>query len=208
MKFSDASCRKCRREGVKLFLKGEKCLSPKCPLLRRTYAPGIFGQVPKKISEYAEQLREKQKAKRIYALSESQFKNYVKKASKSKKNTKELLLRYLETRLDNVVSKLGLAASLRQARQLISHGHFLINGKKVNIPSYQVKEKDIIKINTQAKKMAIFKDRKKSLKDVNVPSWLKLLNEEKLEGKVLHLPKREEIKTDINEVMILEFYSR
>ena len=203
----DSACKLCRREGKKLFLKGEKCLSPRCPFVRRSYAPGQHGQYHKKLSDYGKQLREKQRAKRTYGLREVQFKNYYKKASRKSGDTGELLLSFLEGRLDNVVYRLGLAGSRAQARQLILHGHFSINKKKVNIPSYLVKPKDDIEIAKKSQGLSIFKDIKKVLKDVTVPAWLKL-TQEKMAGQVLHLPKKEEIETDIDPAQIIEFYSR
>jgi small subunit ribosomal protein S4 len=197
-------CRLCRREGEKLFLKGEKCLSPRCPFVRRSYAPGQHGQYHKKLSDYGKQLREKQKAKRIYGLRETQFKNYYKKASQQSGDTSELLLSFLERRLDNVVYRLGLANSRKEARQLLSHGHFLVNQKRVNNPSYLTKAKDKI---TVADKSLIKKSLKRNLKNIVIPPWLKL-DEDKLEGEVLHLPKKEEIETNIDPAYIIEFYSR
>lgn len=203
----DEQCKLCRREGKKLFLKGEKCFSPKCPLVRRSYAPGQHGQRPKKLSDYGKQLREKQKGKRIYELKETQFKNYYKKAAKASGDTGELLLSFLERRLDNVICRLGLTTSRKQARQLISHRHFLVNKKIVNIPSYLVKPKDKISINSTSFDLSIFEERKKELKGIIVPSWLKL-DKEKIEGEVLHLPSKDEIKSEIDTAYIIEFYSR
>jgi small subunit ribosomal protein S4 len=200
----DNLCKLCRREGEKLFLKGEKCLSPKCPLVRRKYPPGQHGQAHKKLSDYGRQLREKQKAKRIYGIRETQFKNYYKKATRTGGDTGELLLSFLERRLDNVVYRLGLANSKRKARQLISHGHFLVNKKKVNIPSYLTKAKDKISL---AEKSLVEKSLKKDLKNIVIPSWLKL-DKDKLEGEVLHLPKKEEIESNIDPAQIIEFYSK
>lgn len=202
----DLKCSLCRREGKKLFLKGEKCLSPKCPLVRRSYPPGQHGQVPRKLSDYGKQLREKQKAKRIYGLSEAQFKNYYKKAASASGDTGELLLSFLERRLDNTIFRLGLATSRREARQLISHGHFLVNKKNVNIPSYLLKSKDEIEIADKSEDLQIFKERKKSLKDIVIPAWLKL--DKEMSGSLLHLPQKEEIETEIDPAQIIEFYSR
>ncbi|MCX6806923.1 MAG: 30S ribosomal protein S4 [Candidatus Berkelbacteria bacterium] len=203
----DNVCRKCRREGKKLFLKGEKCLSAKCAFTRRSYAPGQHGARPKKLTDYAVQLREKQKARRTYDINETQFKNYYKKAAKTKGDTGELLLSSLERRLDNVIYRLGLSDSRKQARQLVSHGHLKVNDKKVNIGSYLVKEKDKIEINKKSIALSIFKDRQAKLKDINIPSWLQL-DQQKMSGLVLHLPNKEEVETDIDSALIIEFYSK
>lgn len=203
----EAVCRKCRREGEKLFLKGEKCLSPSCPFLRRSYPPGVSGQKPSKISEYGRQLREKQKAKRIYGVSERQFKNYYEKASKRMGETSSIFLSFLERRLDNVIYRLGLASSRKAARQFISHGHFLVNRKKVNIPSYLVKKGDKIEIKESSAKLPIFLERKRELREITIPSWLKL-DREKMRGQVLYLPEREEIQIPIDESLIIEHYSK
>jgi len=194
----DNLCKLCRREGEKLFLKGEKCLSPKCPLVRRSYPPGQHGSRPKKLSDYGAQLREKQKAKRMYGVNETQFKNYYEKAARLSGDTANLFLSFLERRLDNTVYRLGLATSRSQARQLISHRHVTVNGRKVNIPSYLVKPKDIIKIDNFPSKLP---------KEMIIPSWLKL-DKDKKQGIVLQLPNKEEIETDIDLAQIIEFYSR
>ncbi len=194
-----AECRKCRREGEKLFLKGERCFSPKCSFTRRSYAPGIQGQSKfSKLSEYGKQLREKQKAKRIYRLRETQFANYFSKASKNKEATGEALIQLLEKRLDNVVYKLGFAASLNQARQFVSHGRILVNSKKVNIPSFSVKIKDTIE--------PIIKENFKLNKN-NMPAWLKI-DAKKLQGEILNNPTSEDFPKEINPELIVEFYSR
>lgn len=196
---NNAVCRKCRREGKKLFLKGEKCFSAKCPFTRRPYAPGSKGVVRGvKLSDYGCQLREKQKAKVIYGLKEQQFRNYYKKAAKIKEATGEKLLQFLERRLDNVVYHLGFASSHRQARQMVSHKKFLVNDKKNNIPSHQLKEKD--KIEPVDKKN--FK-----LNKSEIPIWLKL-DKKNLIGQLIKIPSREEIQTDLEEDLIVEFYSR
>lgn len=194
----DNVCKMCRREGEKLFLKGERCLSSKCALVRRSYAPGQHGSRQRRTSEYALQLREKQKAKRIYQVDEAQFKNYYKKAAKASGDTAELFLQFLERRLDNVVYRLGMASSRKHARQLVSHGHILVNGKRVNIPSYLVKPKD---------KIEVVEASYKPPKEIEVPSWLKLENSGK-SGVCLHLPLKEETDTNIDFAQIIEFYSR
>lgn len=200
-------CRKCRAVGEKLFLKGEKCLSSKCPFVRRSYRPGIHGQKISKPSEYALQLKEKQKLKWIYGINERQLKNYYQKASRQKGLTGQILLENLERRLDNVVFRLGLSSSRQEARKLITHGHFLLNGQKVTVPSIQVKIGDKVSIKEKSKKLAIFSELPKRLKEISIPSWLKL-DKENWEGEVLALPKREDMGINVNEQAIVEFYSR
>ncbi len=203
----DNVCKKCRREGVKLFLKGERCLTPKCSIVRRSYAPGEHGMRPIRLSDFGVQLREKQKVRKIYGISERQFRNYFKKADRKEGITGDILFQLLEMRLDNVVYRLGLASSRRQARILIDHGHFLINGKKVDIPSYQVREGDKIEIKKRSKESFLFKQLTKKLSKYNPPSWLKL-DSKKLKGEVLKIPERKEIDANIDESQIVEFYSR
>lgn len=194
------ACKKCRREGEKLMLKGERCFSPKCAVVKRPYAPGQHGQsFHGKISEYGKQLREKQKARRIYGIAESQFANCAEAADKLTGNTAQNLLQLLERRLDNVVFRLGFTDSRSHARQVVAHGLMKVNGHKVTIPSYSVSESDII---TPA-----HKEMFKEVKGENVPTWLEL-DAKKLEGKVKRIPTREEIDTTINESLIIEFYSR
>lgn len=195
----DPVCRKCRREGAKLFLKGSRCMGPKCSFTRRSYAPGAHGDVRfSKLSEYGKQLREKQKAKNIYSLRETQFHNYFKKASKNKEATGEVLLQLLEQRLDNVVYRLGFAPSRNSARQIVLHGKIMVNGKKVDIVSSQVKAKDIIEPAPKTKL---------NLLKTEIPTWLEL-DKKNSRGKVVKLPSREELSSDINEELIVEFYSR
>jgi len=192
-------CRKCRREGEKLFLKGDRCMSAKCSFVKRSYIPGQHGTARVgKLSDFGVQLREKQKTKAIYGIRETQFSNYYKKASKTKQATGEKLLQSLEARLDNIVYRLGFAASRRQARQMVSHKMFLVNEKRVNIPSYQLKEKDKIE--------PIKKEGYKLFK-TEIPTWLKL-EKGKLVGELAKIPSRGEIETNINEGLIVEFYSR
>ncbi len=204
-RYTDASCRLCRREGQKLFLKGERCYSGKCALDKRPYAPGQHGQSRKKSSEYGLQLREKQKAKRYYGLLETQFKNYFEKAARKPGITGENLLVMLETRLDNAVFRLGMGASRKEARQLITHGHFTVNGKKVDIPSYAVKPGDIIKVKEKSTSSPKFKEMREM--SITVPSWL-TVDIDKLEGKIISLPRREEIDAPIKEQLIVELYSK
>jgi small subunit ribosomal protein S4 len=205
-RYTGPSCRQCRREGQKLFLKGERCYSTKCAVDKRAYAPGQHGQSRRaKITEYGLQLREKQKAKRFYGLLEAQFRNYFDKASKKKGLTGENLLIMLETRLDNVVFRMGFASSRKEARQLVTHNHFTVNGKKINIPSYQVSAGDVIKVREKSASSPKFKE----IRDMSIstPSWISV-DTDKLEGKVLAMPLREEIDTPVAEHLIVELYSK
>jgi len=205
-RYTGPSCRQCRREGQKLFLKGERCYSPKCSVDKRTYAPGQHGQGRKgKLSEYGLQLREKQKAKRFYGLLETQFRNYFDKAVKKKGVTGENLLILLETRLDNVVFRMGFASSRKEARQLVTHNHFTVNGKKQSIPSFEVKAGDVIKVKEKSTASPKFKEIRDMA--INTPSWI-TVDTDKLEGKVLAMPRRDEIDTPIAEHLIVELYSK
>ena len=204
-RYTDASCRLCRREGQKMFLKGDRCYSPKCALERRNYAPGQHGQLRKKQSEYAGQLREKQKTKRFYGLSEKQFRNLFDKAAHAQGMAGENLLIFLETRMDNVVFRLGFASSRKEARQLVTHGHFTINGKKADIPSMLVKAGDTIGIKEKSQKSIKFKEVRDM--DITTPAWLSV-DTNKLEGKVLSIPTRDQIDTPVSEHLIVELYSK
>ena len=204
-RYTDANCKLCRREGQKLFLKGERCYSTKCAIERRNYAPGQHGQARKKQSEYGLQLREKQKAKRFYGVPETQFRNTFEKAENKKGQTGENLMIALETRLDNVVFRLGFAASRKEARELVTHGHFTVNGKKANIPSMEVKAGDVIKVKEKSQSSPKFKEIKEM--SITVPSWM-TVDVEKLEGKVVAMPRREDIDTPIAEHLIVELYSK
>ena len=204
-RYTDANCRLCRREGQKLFLKGDRCYSSKCAIDRRGYAPGQHGQGRSKISDYGLQLREKQKAKRFYGLQETQFRNLFDKAARKTGITGENLLILLETRLDNVVFRLGFASSRKEARQLVNHGHFKVNGRKVNIPSYEVKAGDVITVKEKSTNSPKFKEVKEMT--ITVPSWL-TIDVEKLEGKILSVPTRAEIDTPVAEHLIVELYSK
>ena len=204
-RYTDANCKLCRREGQKLFLKGERCYSSKCAIERRNYAPGQHGQARKKQSEYGLQLREKQKAKRFYGVPETQFRNLFEKAAKKQGKTGENLMIFLETRLDNVVFRLGFAASRKEARQLVTHGHFTVNGKKADIPSMEVKAGDVIKVKERSVSSPKFKEIKEM--SITVPSWM-TVDVDKLEGKVVAMPRREDIDTPIAEHLIVEFYSK
>ena len=198
-------CKQCRREGTKLFLKGERCLTEKCAFERRSYPPGQHGRGRIKQSEYLLQLREKQKARRTYRLLEKQFRSYYEKAARKSGVTGENLLRILETRLDNVVYRLGFAASRDQARQLVRHGHFLVNGRRVNIPSYQVKTNDIVALRTGSSAEPAV--REATDLTASVAAWLQA-DHDGLTGKILKLPDRAEIDTAVQESLIVELYSK
>jgi small subunit ribosomal protein S4 len=202
---TDAKCKKCRREGMKLFLKGERCLTEKCGVERRAYPPGQHGRGRIKQSEYLLQLREKQKARRYYGVLEKQFANYYDKASRKQGITGENLLRMLETRLDNVVYRLGFAASRAQARQLVRHGHFHVKGRRVNIPSFHVRPNDLVNIRPNSSAEAVIRDATDLTS--SVASWL-LADHDNLTGKVLRLPERVEIDTPVQEQLIVELYSK
>ena len=204
-RYTGAVCRQCRREGQKLFLKGERCYSSKCALERRNYAPGQHGQARKKMSDYGIQFREKQKAKRFYGMQETQFRNLYEKAAKKAGKTGENLLILLETRMDNVVFRLGFASSRKEARQLVTHGHFTVNGKKADIPSMELKAGDVIRVKEKSQSSPRFKEIKEI--QILVPAWLST-DHEKLEGKVLALPTRDQIDTPIEEHLIVELYSK
>jgi small subunit ribosomal protein S4 len=204
-RYTDANCKLCRREGQKLFLKGERCYSTKCALEKRNYAPGQHGQARKKQSDYGNQLREKQKAKRFYGVQETQFRNMFDKAAKKSGKTGDNLLIMLETRLDNAVFRLGFAASRKEARQLVTHGHFTINGKKANIPSMEVKAGDVIAVKSRSQQSPKFKEIRDM--QITVPQWMDV-DVNKLEGKILALPTREQIDTPIAEHLIVELYSK
>jgi len=200
-----AKCRICRREGMKLFLKGERCLTEKCAIERRSYPPGEHGRGRIKQSEYLLQLREKQKARRYYGLLENQFRTYYEKANKQGGVTGETLLQMLETRLDNVVYRLGFAASRAQARQLVRHGHFFVNGRRVNIPSFQVKPDDVVTLKTGSTAEQIVRDATDLT--AAVAPWLQA-DHDGLTGKVLKQPERAEIDTPVQESLIVELYSK
>ena len=205
-RYTGASCRQCRREGMKLFLKGDRCYTDKCALDRRNYAPGQHGQGRKKVSNYGEQLREKQKVKRIYGVLETQFRNLYERAEKMSGKTGANLLSLLERRLDNVVYRMGLAASRKEARQLVTHAHFTLNGKKVDIPSLTVNVGDVISVKETSKSSAKFK----ALVENNTriaPNWLEN-NLDEMCAKVVSLPTREDIDLEIAEHLIIELYSK
>jgi small subunit ribosomal protein S4 len=207
-RYTGAVCRLCRREGTKLFLKGTKCTSDRCPIDKRNFPPGQHGKDRKaKIVGYGLQLHEKQKAKRMYFTLEGQFREYYEKASRSTGVTGELLIQQLERRLDNVAYRLGFAISRRQARQVVRHGHVAVNGRKVNIPSYQVNPGDEIAIRESAKKLVVVEQAAQFAAQNPVPVWLEA-NFENLSGRVLTLPKRKDVNLPINEQLIVELYSK
>jgi len=207
-RYRDAVCRLCRREGTKLFLKGAKCFTDKCPIEKRNFAPGQHGKDRKaKVVGYGLQLREKQKAKRMYFTQEGQFRNYFENAARSKGVTGELLLQQLERRLDNVVYRLGFAVARRQARQLVRHGHVTVNGRKVDIPSYQVGAGDEIAVREKSNKLAVIEGAKEFASHQAAPTWLEV-DRDANKGRVLALPKREDINLPINEQLIVELYSK
>ncbi|MGB2953615.1 MAG: 30S ribosomal protein S4 [Gaiellaceae bacterium] len=198
-------CKLCRREGLKLFLKGERCLTEKCAIERRSYPPGEHGRGRIKQSEYLLQLREKQKARRYYGLLEKQFRNYYEKATRGSGVTGENLLRILESRLDNVVYRLGFASSRAQARQLVRHGHFSVNGRRVNIPSYQVRPEEIVALRAGSTAEQVVRDATDLT--ASVPAWLQA-DHEGLTGTMLKQPEREEIDAPVQEQLIVELYSK
>ena len=207
-RYTGAVCRLCRREGQKLFLKGDRCYTDKCSLERRGYVPGMHGNARnKKLSEYGLQLREKQKAQRYYGVLESQFRDYFEMANKKAGMTGENLLSILETRLDNVVYRLGFASSRAEARQLVLHAHFTVNGRKVNIPSYLVKEGQVIAVKESSRQLGKIKAIIEANSARPVPKWLDL-NRETLEAKVVAAPAREDIDLPIEETLIVELYSK
>ncbi|TCL66487.1 SSU ribosomal protein S4P [Hydrogenispora ethanolica] len=206
-RYTEAACRLCRREGEKLYLKGDRCYSPKCSVGRRSYAPGQHGQDRKKVSEYGVQLREKQKLRRIYGILERQFAGYFTLAERKKGITGENLLQVLESRLDNVVYRLGLGASRKEARQLVRHGHFQVNGKKVNIPSFLVRPGDILTIKEGSLSSTKIKENLEDAGGRAIPEWLEL-DKTNFSGKVKALPTREQIDVPVREQLIVEYYSR
>lgn len=206
-RYTGPDCRLCRREGAKLFLKGDRCYSANCAMNKRAVAPGQHGAARKKVTEYATQLREKQKAKRIYGVSEKQFHMYYVEADRRKGVTGENMLSLLERRLDNVVYRLGFGVSRSQARQLVNHAHITVNGKKVNIPSYIVKAGDVVAVKENKVNNTFFKELKERKPNGVIPKWLEA-DMEKLSGKVIALPVREDIGMDIREQLIVELYSK
>lgn len=207
-RYRDSVCRLCRREGIKLFLKGNRCYTDKCAIERREYPPGHHGQQRRrKVSEFGLQLREKQKVKRIYGLLEKQFRSYFKKADQMKGITGENLLMFLERRLDNIVYRLGFCDSRNEARQLVRHGHFLVNGKKVSVPSYLVKKGDEIGVREKSRKLQRINESMEAVDRRGVPLWLEL-DKKTYVGRVKNYPSREELTMPMQEQLIVELYSR
>lgn len=205
-RYTGPVCRLCRREGTKLYLKGEKCFTEKCPVARRPFPPGQHGQGRKKLSEYGVQLREKQKVRRTYGVLEGQFSRYFSKASRKTGVTGITLLHLLERRLDNVIYRMGLASSRAEARQLVRHGHFTVNGRKVDIPSFSAKPGDVIQVRESSRAKGHFKEVREN-PGHGVPAWLEV-DLEQLKGTVLRLPNREEIDVPVQEHLVVELYSR
>jgi small subunit ribosomal protein S4 len=206
-RYTKTNCRLCRRENLKLFLKGERCYTEKCAYDRRNYPPGQHGQSRKKFSDYGTQLREKQKVKRIYGILENQFRNIFKAADRQKGITGETLLALLERRLDNIVYRLGFANSRDEARQLVRHNHFLVNQSKVNIPSYLVKPGDVIELREKSKKVVRVLEALEGVARRGVPQWLEL-DKDQMKGSMKGLPAREDITLPIQEKLIVELYSK
>lgn len=206
-RYTESVCRLCRREGLKLYLKGDRCYTPKCAVERRAYAPGQHGQGRKKVSEYGLQLREKQKARRMYGILEGQFRRYFEKAERQKGITGENLLRLLERRLDNVIYRLGFGASRNESRQLVRHGHFTVNGRKVNIPSYMIRVGDVIAVRDKSKESPRVKELLERAGDRTPPAWLEL-EADQARARVVDLPTREQIDAPVREHLIVELYSR
>ncbi len=206
-RYTKSVCRLCRRENLKLFLKGERCYTEKCAVDRRNYAPGQHGQSRKKLSDYGTQLREKQKVRRIYGLLENQFRNTFKTSDRQKGITGENLLAFLERRLDNIIYRLGFANSRNEARQLVRHSHFRVNQTKVNIPSYLVKPGDVIELRERSKKVVHILEALEGVARRGVPQWLEL-DKDQMRGQVKSLPSREDITIPIQEKLIVELYSK
>jgi len=206
-RYTDAVCRLCRREGMKLFLKGERCLSDKCAISKRNYAPGQHGQRRTKLSEYGLQLREKQKVKRTYGVLESQFRRYFQKAASSKEVTGSELLVLLERRLDNVVYLMGFADSRAQARQLVYHGHIRVNGRRVDIPSFLIKQGDIVEPREKSRELDMVRNAIERLSQKQIPVWIHV-DSENMRGVVQALPKRHDLTMPFHEQLIVELYSK
>ncbi|MFU2209198.1 30S ribosomal protein S4 [Solidesulfovibrio sp. C21] len=206
-RYTEAKCRICRREGAKLFLKGDRCYTDKCAYERRPYAPGQHGRIRKKVSDYAVMLREKQKTRRMYGILEGQFRAYFQRADMKKGVTGENLLCFLERRMDNVIYRLGFATSRNQARQFVRHGIFTVNGRRVTIPSLQVKVGDVIEVRERNRQSPIILEAQQVIARRGCPAWLEV-DGEKLKGKVNALPTREDVQFPINEQLIVELYSK
>jgi small subunit ribosomal protein S4 len=206
-RYTGAVCRLCRREGLKLFLKGERCYTDKCAIERRNYPPGEHGQARPKFSEYSVQLREKQKLRRMYGVLEGQFRRYFSMADRAKGVTGETLLQLLERRLDNTVYRIGFATSRAEARQLVRHGHFRVNGRKVNVPSYLVRAGDTVSVRDRSQKVARIQESLELAQRRGVPDWLEI-TPEAFAGRVKSLPARSDLTMPINEKLVVELYSK
>ena len=206
-RYTDSKCRQCRREGGKLFLKGEKCFTEKCPVDKRAYAPGQHGQQKSRLSDYGKQLREKQKLRRIYGVLERQFKNYYQEAARHKGSTGEDLLKMLESRLDNVVYRMGFGISRSEARQLVRHNSVLVNGKRVNIPSYQVRPNDLIEIATSSREQLRIKASLEAAGQRGIPEWLDV-DVKAMKGTFKSVPERNDLPSEINESLVVALYSK
>lgn len=206
-RYTGALCRLCRREGEKLFLKGSRCYTDKCAVEKRKYAPGQHGQSRGKLSDYGIQLREKQKVRRIYGVMEDQFRIYFKKASRMKGVTGEVLLQLLERRLDNVVYRMGFSTNRREARQLVKHGHFLVNGRTVDIPSYLLRPGDVVEVREASRQLHTISDSLSMAEHKGFPEWIEL-DMQNMKGKFVRIPSREEIQLPVHEQLIVELYSK
>jgi len=206
-RYIGAVCRICRREGEKLFIKGDRCYTEKCAIERRKYPPGQHGQGFKKLSDYGVQLREKQKVRKMYGLLEKQFRRYFYDADRAKGITGEVLLQLIESRLDTIVFRMGFAPNRRRARQLIGHGHILVNGKKVNLPSYSIKQGDLVEVKETSRNMAEIADSISKSEHRGLPGWVEV-DIAHFQGKVLHIPSRDEIQLPVQEQLIVELYSK
>lgn len=207
-RYTESVCRLCRREGIRLYLKGDRCYSDKCAIERRSYPPGEHGQSRRaKVTPYGQQLREKQKARRIYGIMEAQFRNYFKKAARKQGVTGEILLQLLETRLDNLVYRLGIAPSRNAARQLVKHGHVTVNGRRADIPSYHVRPGDTIAVSEKSKKLDLIKDAVTNRRRTEMQAWLSF-DDKDMSGVLLQVPSREDIPVPVQEQLIVELYSK
>ena len=206
-RYTGSVCRICRREGMKLYLKGERCYTPKCGVERRGYPPGMHGQSRRKMSDYGLQLREKQKMRRIYGILERPFRRYFKAAERSRGVTGDALLQYLERRLDNVVFRLGLASSRNQARQMVAHRLFTVNGRRVSIPSHQVRVGDVVEVVPARRQSALILNAMAQTGGRRIPSWLEF-NPNEMRAQVISVPARDEIDTPVQEQLVVEYYSR
>jgi small subunit ribosomal protein S4 len=206
-RYTGPNCRLCRREGLKLFLKGDRCFTEKCAYERRPYAPGVHGRIRKKVSDYAVQLREKQKVRRMYGILEEQFRDYFARAESAKGVTGVNLLMFLERRLDNVVYRMGFASSRDQARHLVRHGHFVLNGRRVDVPSITVKQGDMIEVLEKSRKSPVILEAQETIARRGSPAWLEV-DGPNFKGKVVAMPTREDVNFPINEQLIVELYSK